>query len=262
MPKAPDAHIHRYDAIDALRGVAMVWMTVFHFCFDLSHFGWWRQDFYHDPVWTLQRTAIVSLFLFCAGLGQAVAQSQALGWGRFFRRWWQIAACALLVTLGSWLMFPRSFIYFGVLHGMAVMLLVARLTAGWGRWLWAAGLLALLAPLAAHALLGGVLAGWASNLDARWLNWLGLVSRKPITEDYVPVLPWLGVLWWGLAAGQWLLAHRRRWLAAPVPPAMAPLALLALLALLGRWSLPYYMLHQPVMIVALLGAGWLLGRAA
>ena len=29
-------------------------------------------------------------------------------------------------------MFPTSFIHFGVLHGMAVMLIVARLTAGWG----------------------------------------------------------------------------------------------------------------------------------
>ncbi len=256
MPKPTDSTIDRYDAIDALRGLAMVWMTVFHFCFDLSHFGWWQQNFYGDPFWTWQRTAIVSLFLFCAGLGQAVAQSRGLGWPRFFRRWWQIAACALLVTLGSWFMFPRSFIYFGVLHGMAVMLLVARLSAGWGRWLWPAGLLALLLPLAAQALLKGPLANWAYVFDARWLNWLGLISHKPFTEDYVPVLPWLGVLWWGMAAGQWLLEHQRRWLASRLPAVAAPLTLL------GRWSLSYYMLHQPAMIGALLGVGWLLGRPA
>lgn len=254
MPKLPDPRMDRYDAIDALRGLAMVWMTVFHFCFDLSHFGWWHQDFYNNPVWTWQRTAIVSLFLFCAGLGQAVAQSRAFGWARFFRRWWQIAGCALLVSAGSWLMFPRSFIYFGVLHGMVVMLLIARLSMGWGRWLWPAGLLALLLPLVAHAMLTGPFAHLAGVFDARPLNWLGLITRKPITEDYVPLLPWLGVLWWGLAAGQWLLVHQRRWLASPVP------AVASLLALLGRWSLSYYMLHQPVMIGALLAIGWLLGR--
>ena len=38
--------------------------------------------------------------------------------------------------------------------------------------------------------------------DTRWTNWVGLVTRKPITEDYVPVLPWLGVMLWGLAAGR------------------------------------------------------------
>ncbi|GAC1526802.1 MAG: hypothetical protein NVS2B4_03750 [Ramlibacter sp.] len=67
----------RFDRLDALRGAAIVWMTAFHFCFDLDHFGWIRQDFLGNPVWTGQRTAIVSLFLFCAGLSQAVAQAQA-----------------------------------------------------------------------------------------------------------------------------------------------------------------------------------------
>jgi uncharacterized membrane protein len=88
----------RYDRIDALRGLAIVWMTAFHFSFDLNWFGWWRQDFYNDPVWTWQRTAIVSLFLFCAGLGQAVATRRGQGWPRFWRRWVQVAGCALPVT--------------------------------------------------------------------------------------------------------------------------------------------------------------------
>src|SRR5690606_19683788 len=120
------------------------------FCFDLDHFGYQAQDFLADPFWTLQRTAIVSLFLFCAGLGQAIAVDRSQGWGRFGKRWAQIAGCALLVTAGSIAMFPRSFIYFGVLHGMAVMLLVARSTAAWRQWLWPLGALAVLLPWLAH----------------------------------------------------------------------------------------------------------------
>src|SRR4029079_16789931 len=109
----------RFDRIDALRGAAIVWMTVFHFCFDLDHCGWIHQNFLYDPFWTRQRTSIVSLFLFCAGLGQAVATAQGQGWPRFWRRWAQVAGCALLVTAVSLFMFPASFIYFGVLHGIA-----------------------------------------------------------------------------------------------------------------------------------------------
>ena len=244
----------RYDAVDALRGVAMVWMTVFHFCFDLSHLGFSAQNFRTDPFWTMQRTVIVSLFLFCAGLGQAIALHQGQGWARFGRRWVQIAGCALLVTAGSFVMFPHSFIYFGVLHGMAVMLIVARLTAGWGRWLWLAGLVAVvLPPLAQHALNGP----WSESapwFNGRSLNWLGLVGRKPFAEDYVPVLPWLGVMWWGLASGQWLLAARSRWLQVRLPAVAAPLAVL------GRWSLSYYMLHQPVMIGLLMAVAWVAKR--
>ncbi len=237
----------RFDTVDALRGAAIVWMVAFHASFDLNHLRFFNppQDFYRDPFWTLQRTLIVSLFLLCAGLGQALAQQAAVGWPRFWRRWAQVAGCALAVSLGSAWMFPTSWISFGVLHGMAVMLIAARLLAPLGRWLWPLGVLLLALPrLVQHPV-----------FDSRWTNWTGLVTHKPITEDFVPVLPWLGVLLWGLAAGQWLLAHRRGLLGVALPTWLAPLATL------GRWPLTVYMLHQPLIIGALSGLAALRGVA-
>lgn len=228
----------RYDRLDALRGGAIVWMALFHFIFDLNHFRFVAADFYRDPFWTWQRSAIVSLFLLCAGLGQAVAVQQGQSWARFWRRWAQVAACALLVSLGSWLMFPRSFISFGVLHAMALMLILLRLLGprlpAWALLL--LGAAALLAPQAfAHPV-----------FDSRWTNWVGLATRKPITEDYVPLLPWFGVMLWGFVLGRYLLAARPQLLAGPVSGGLQPLALL------GRWSLSFYMLHQPVLIAGLM----------
>ncbi len=231
----------RFDRLDALRGAAIVWMAVFHFCFDLNHFGFTQQNFYTDPFWTTQRTMIVTLFLLCAGIGQAAALDQGQPWPRFWRRWLQVAGCALLVSIGSYLMFPKSFIYFGVLHGIAAMLIILRLSVKFDRWLWPMGLVALLLPhIVAHPF-----------FDSRWTNWTGLVTRKPVTEDYVPLLPWLGVMWWGLAAGQWVLRQRRTWLTDPLPAIGRPLATL------GRWSLSFYMLHQPVLIGLLSAYVWL-----
>jgi len=239
------ADTHRYDRIDALRGVAIVWMAAFHFCFDLNHFGLMApaQNFYTDPFWTQQRVAIVSLFVFTAGLSQAVAVEAAQGWSRFWRRWLQIAGCAVLVSAGSALMFPHSWISFGILHGIALMLIAARFMAPLRAWLWPIGLVLVLLP---H---------WVQSpwFDTRWTNWIGLVTRKPVTEDYAPLLPWLGVMLWGLAAGRWLLARRRSLVAAPAPRALRPLALL------GRWSLSFYMVHQPVLIGALLAWRWAVG---
>jgi uncharacterized membrane protein len=54
-----------------------------------------------------------------------------------------------------------------------------------------------------------------------------------------------------VASGQWLLLHRPTWLARPLASGGA-----RALASLGRHSLLYYMLHQPVMIAALMLAGW------
>jgi uncharacterized membrane protein len=234
----------RFDSVDALRGVAIVWMTAYHFCFDLNHFGYLQQNFYADPFWTWQRSAIVSLFLFTAGLGQAIAVHQGQSWSRFWRRWAQVAGCALLVSASSFWMYPKSFIYFGVLHGLAVMLLIVRLTAGWGRWLWVLGVVAIAMKFIAayaHATWAG-----AEFLNQNWFNWLGLISRKPVTEDYVPLFPWLGVMWWGMAAGSWALRQRPQWFrqmpGGPGGNGRNPLAWL------GRWSLGYYMLHQPVLI--------------
>jgi uncharacterized membrane protein len=222
----------RFDRLDALRAVAILWMATFHFCFDLSHYRLIQQNFYSDPFWTTQRTCIVTLFLFCAGLGQAVAVTQGQSWQRFWRRWAQVAGCAVLVSIGSWLMFKERYIHFGVLHGIAVMLVIVRLTSGWGRALWPLGAIAIALPLFFRH----------PFFDTRLTDWIGLVTHKPATEDYVPVLPWLGVMWWGMAAGQWVLAHRRSWLVGPLPRVLHPLAVL------GRWSLSFYMLHQPVLI--------------
>jgi uncharacterized membrane protein len=235
----------RFDRLDALRAVAIVWMALFHFGFDLNHFRLLQppQDFYRDLLWTSQRSCIVSLFLFCAGVGQAVALQAGQTWARFWRRWAQVAGCALLVSLGSAFMFPRSWIHFGVLHGIAVMLIICRVSAPLKTWLWPLGGVALLMPQLVRS----------RFFNKPWLDWTGLVAFKPVTEDYVPVLPWLGVMLWGLAVGQWLLRSRPDLLRGAVPQAVQPLAAL------GRWSLSFYMLHQPLLIGGILAGhqlGW------
>ena len=220
MHKLPS---HRLDRIDLLRAVAMLWMTAFHFCFDLNHLGFIQQNFYDDPFWTWQRTAIVSLFLFTAGLSQAVALQQGQGWPRFWKRWTRVAGGALLVSMGSWLMFPDTFIYFGILHGIAAMLILVRLTAGWGVWLWPLGALA--------------------------------ISMKWVAPLVIGALPALAFLTMAMTCErlQRMLMNRPSWLGAGDPPSTG---WKNGLVKLGRWSLSYYLLHQPVMIGLLAAFVW------
>lgn len=58
-------------------------------------------------------------------------------------------------------MYPQNFIYFDVLHGIAVMLPIVRLIAGWGRSLWILGIAAIATKfIAAYVHLAGASVGF------------------------------------------------------------------------------------------------------
>ena len=229
----------RVASVDALRAIALIAMVVYHFCFDLRYFAVIRADFEHDPFWLGARTMILSTFLLLAGVGLALAAAAKAPSAHFWRHVGMIAGCAMLVSVASYVMFPTTFIWFGVLHAIAVSLVLARpLVRRPG--------IAVIVGLAVIA--AGI--GFSNPAFDRFaLGWIGFMTSKPYTEDYVPLFPWAGVLFCGIGAGHALLRNR-----------FAMLSMLATppewLAKLGRHTLAIYMVHQPI----LLGALWLVVR--
>jgi len=221
----------RVEGLDALRGVAIVAMVVYHFCFDLRYFGVARWDFEHDIRWLAARTLILSSFLLIAGISAALARRDPAADARWPRHVAVIGGAALLVTAASAMMFPRSFIWFGVLHAIALSLLLARPLIDRPRAAVAAGVIVIAA---------GVMLS-SQHFDNRMLGWLGFMTGKPMTEDYVPLFPWSGVLFLGIAAGHALVASNFTMLA---PLARMPRAL----RFLGRHSLAVYLVHQPLLL--------------
>lgn len=225
----------RFDLIDVLRGIALAMMFAYHFCFDLNYFGVLKQDFYNDVRWIAWRAVILSSFLFLAGVGLSLAQAAGWSWARYWRRLSQIAGCAVLVSVGSYLAFPDSWIYFGVLHHIALASILA--------------LPFLRAPRVA-LVLGVVLIALGASaqhtfFDAKPWHWFGLMTFKPRTEDYVPLLPWFGVVLIGIGLGYFAAqplgkTRRSAWRARALP--------LRALAWAGRHSLLLYMVHQPILI--------------
>jgi len=221
----------RVEGLDALRGVAILAMVVYHFCFDLRYFGVARWDFEHDIRWLAARTLILSSFLLIAGISAALARRDPAADARWPRHVAVIGGAALLVTAASAMMFPRSFIWFGVLHAIALSLLLARPLIDRPRAALAAGVIVIAA---------GVMLS-SQHFDNRMLGWLGFMTGKPMTEDYVPLFPWSGVLFLGIAAGHALVASNFAMLA---PLARMPRAL----RFLGRHSLAVYLVHQPLLL--------------
>jgi uncharacterized membrane protein len=236
---APQRAANRIGGIDSLRGLAIVAMIAYHFTFDLRYFGAVRADFENDPFWLGARVAIVSSFLLLVGVSLVLAREFNVPTARFARRVALIALCALAATLGSYVVFPERFIYFGILHCIAVASVLARPLAGRPQ---------LALALGAAAITAGLVLSHPF-FDTRAASWIGFNTVKPPTEDFVPLFPWFGVVLLGIALGHGLVRRD-----------FAPVALLAqapkALRWLGRHSLVVYMLHQPV----LLGLLWLVLR--
>jgi len=230
----------RLPLVDLLRGLAVGLMVAYHFCYDLDYFGLADFDFYREPFWLYARGLIVGLFLLLVGVSLVLATAEEVRWPAFGRSLGILMLCALLISGVSYIQFTQRWIFFGVLHFIAVASVLGLLFIRryWFNLITGAGLLGL-----------GLLYQHAA-FDQPALQWLGLMTFKPATEDYVPLLPWFGVVLIGMFMGQSVPRHAslRGWLSRPV---QHPLG--RWLVVSGRHSLGVYLLHQPV----LMGVLWL-----
>ena len=239
----------RLHSIDAARGTAVVMMVVYHLCWDLVYFGHADFDLLHDPYWRAFNRAILGSFLALVGLSLVLAHGERWHPRPFLRRLAIIAACAAAVTTGSALLFPDSFVYFGVLHHIAVASVLGL------------GFLRLPPAVTVAAAIAALLASdifTSPAFNTPWLWWLGLSTNARVANDFVPILPWFGLVLLGVAAGRLVLPHHRDLLL----PAWQPHGRLSRgLTWAGRHSLVVYLAHQPVLL-GLLYAGSLAGIGA
>ena len=247
----------RLPLFDSLRGTAMLVMAVYHFCFDLNEFGLIHHDMYHDIRWTTFRAAIASSFTLLVGVGLylgGASYSSKPYWIRIAK----IAGCAGLVSIATYLMFGSTWVFFGILHLIAVACLLGPLLIRKPRATLIAGAVVITLPLVYRNL-------WFHRPG---FIITGLSPWLPYTEDFAPLAPWLGVVMIGVFIGY---LAKQQTAEQPAPEATTETTPerwqdvksitqkeIALLSRFGQHSLAFYMTHQLV----LYPLAWLISKLA
>lgn len=223
----------RIEVIDALRGLALVAMATYHFSWDLEFFGYLEPGTATNGFLKYYARAIAGSFLFLTGLSLVLGHYRAVRWQSFGRRLAMIVAAALAISVATYIATPNTFIFFGILHSIALASVL--------------GLAFLRVPALITVVVGVFVIVlpqlWRSDMfDVPWLWWTGLSPTPPRSNDFVPFMPWFGMVLFGIAAGRLLLSSNliERLRRMPAGP--------ELLRLAGRHSLFVYLVHQPVLI--------------
>lgn len=234
---------------DALRGLALLNMLVYHGMYDwvyvFGHPSGWYNIF--APGCHVWQQYICWSFILLSGFSISMA-----------RRPWKngliVAGCAIVLTVVTAVAMPSELILFGVLHLNACAVLLTwlvhrgleKVPAGVG--LVGSAVLFLLTNQLPYGYLGfeGLhLVRLPAALYQANLFWLGLPDLSRFSSaDYFPIFPWLFLFWVGYFA--WRCFGR----AARAHAGTAPAPLRPLCAV-GSRTLLIYMLHQPVIFGAL-----------
>jgi len=236
----------RYAIIDTLRGAAIWLMFVYHFSWDLTYFGFADFGVVTNPYWLWFARFIAGTILLVMGMSQAVSAERQFNRKTFLKRVAVIGACAAAISFGTYQMNPNTFIFFGILHHIALVSLVmpflVRLQT---QTLTVLAVFSLVAPqFFEHEI-----------FFVEWLWWVGLSPVTPAALDYVPILPWIGLSLIGVVIGRQLFTGQPSHTFGEWQPTNAASRLIHLA---GRHSLLLYMIHQPILFGGVYGIYWLL----
>jgi uncharacterized membrane protein len=223
----------RNSSLDLMRGVAIIMMVAFHFIYDLNSFGFTQIPLFTHWSGIAWRCLIVFLFLSAVGISLVFAHSKGIQYKKFLRRLLYLGIAALLVSIGTYIMFPDGWVYFGILHLIWASTLIALAFINHPKTSLLIALLILIGFIFDQPNLG-----FLSNIFESYLP-IGSV-------DYYPLFPWMSFIFIGIFLGhnpyyQKVFTFRSSWI-----------------EMMGRHALIIYLTHQIVLFGLVAAAYYLL----
>ena len=209
-------------SLDLMRGIAIIMMIAFHFIYDLNTFGFTEIPLFTHWLGLAWRCLIVFLFLSAVGISLVFAHSKGIQYKKFFRRLSYLGMAALIVSFGTYIMFPDGWVYFGILHLIWVSSLIALAFVNQPKTSLLIALLILISIIFNQPNLS-----FLSNIFESYL--------PNGSVDYYPLFPWLSFVFIGIFLGhnpfyQKVFTFRSR-----------------MLEFMGKHALIIYLSHQIVL---------------
>ena len=229
----------RLEIVDFFRGIFLIAMTIFHFVFDLQLFGLVDSGFVSQPYWKYFARVTAASFLFLVGFNLVLAHTNRINWFPLGIRLAKIATAALSVTVVTLVFTPEQFIYFGILHHIAFASIVC---------------LCFLKANIYHLIIMAVFTlilpvCFKSHIfDFSFLTWIGLSRVIQPSSDFVPVLPWISAVFTGMFCAR--LCFKKN-LLQHLNDLKISDTYAGWIKFMGRHSLIYYLVHQPILIVVI-----------
>ena len=220
----------RYQSLDFVRGISILLMLIYHACFGLKQLGVIEASFSSDLFWLSFRALIVFLFLSLVGIGLVLANNKKLVLPSYFRR---LALLLLYMSLISWLSYqvlPKHYVFFGILHLIFLSSIIGLFFVRF-HWL---NLITAFLVLLVSSLFSFEL------FDTPYLQWVGLMTFKPSSNDYAPLFPWFSFVLVGIFIGRVMLTNqwlkkRSQW--------QSNHWFVRIVSWAGRYSLHIYFVH-------------------
>ena len=232
----------RFREIDALRGVAIVLMIVFHVFYDLDFMNVYSINLRSGFWWFFPRMIAV-LFITIMGVSLSFSHDDGKKEPRaYLMRGFRLFSLGVMITLVTLLFAGAGYIRFGILHMIGVSTMIAYPFLEYKK----TNLVLAVFIIAIGLLLRDF------YFDFSYLLWLGLKPHGLYTLDYFPLLPWFGAVLIGIASGNFLYpGHRRVFVPPPIDSSLMQ-KMLVPLCYLGKHSLLIYLVHQPIIILFIL----------
>lgn len=225
----------RFIEIDYARSAAIILMIAYHLAYDLQIFYGIHTGLY-SAFWSVLEKIAAGMFVFLSGLCFAISWESTPDYKKILRRGVSIFLSASLISIVTYLFDPSTYVRFGILHLIAVTMV----------------LLPLFTPLRRLNLLLGMLVLWigvsvkGTIVRTSLLLPFGFLPAGFESVDYFPLLPWFGVSLLGIALGYDYQSYRISTLL-PQPEN----SLSKLMTAVSKRSLIIYLLHQPALLLIL-----------